>query len=179
MIVSIATAMSVASLNLYHFGKHHIHPVPKWLGRLFFIIIPKLLFMKIDLPARCKKPKTKLSKKCNCKNSLQNGTVTSDEEDKITSNPVSRSSIPLVLRSCPSKQLSNETSRLKFSFDYIHRLIEQNERRSEQQEHNTSIAQEWQILGRVIDRLFVLIFSIGTMLVFIFIFYQAPHLRLK
>jgi len=47
--------MSVASLNLYHYGKHHIHPVPKWLGRLFFFIIPKLLFMNIDLPIRLQK----------------------------------------------------------------------------------------------------------------------------
>jgi hypothetical protein len=68
---------------------------------------------------------------------------------------------------------------LKLSFDYIYHLIEQNERRCEQQEHNTTIGQEWQILGRVIDRLFVFIFLISTMLVFVFIFYQAPHLRLK
>ena len=50
IIVSIATAMSVASLNLYHHGKHHVHPVPHWLARLFFIKIPKLLCMNIDLP---------------------------------------------------------------------------------------------------------------------------------
>ncbi len=68
---------------------------------------------------------------------------------------------------------------MKFSFDYIHRLIEQNERRCEQQEYNTTIGQEWQILGRVIDRLFVVIFLISTMFVFGIIFYQAPHLRLK
>jgi hypothetical protein len=47
--------MSVASLNLYHHGKHHIHPVPKWIGRLFFFIFPKLLFMNIDLPERWQK----------------------------------------------------------------------------------------------------------------------------
>ena len=54
IIVSIATAMSVASLNLYHHGKHHIHPVPKWIGRLFFFIVPKLLFMNLDLPSYLK-----------------------------------------------------------------------------------------------------------------------------
>lgn len=54
IIVSIATAMSVASLNIYHHGKHHPHPVPKWIARLFFIIIPKLLFMNIQLPYRWK-----------------------------------------------------------------------------------------------------------------------------
>ena len=62
---------------------------------------------------------------------------------------------------------------------YIYRLIEQNERRCEQQEHNSTIGQEWQILGRVIDRLFVFLFLIGTMFVFGIIFHQAPHLRLK
>lgn len=48
IIVSIATAMSVASLNLYHYGKHHARPVPKWIAQLFFTIIQKLLFMNID-----------------------------------------------------------------------------------------------------------------------------------
>jgi len=129
------------------------------------------------------------SNKCNYtnlinkKNSLQNGAITSDEEslihNKTTSNNIPRLSIPLILRPYPSKQIQNENNRLKLSFDYIYHLIEQNERRCEQQEHNTTIGQEWQILGRVIDRLFVFIFLISTMLVFVFIFYQAPHLRLK
>ena len=62
IIVSIATAMSVASLNLYHRGKHHPHPVPKWIVRLFFIIIPKLLFMNIDLPVHYHKRREDLLK---------------------------------------------------------------------------------------------------------------------
>ncbi len=129
------------------------------------------------------------SNKCNYtnlinkNNSLPNGTLTLDEDliehDKTISNNIPRSSIPLVIRSYPSKQIQNENNRLKLSLDYIHRLIEQNERRCEQQEHNTVIEQEWQILGRVTDRLLVVIFFIGTMLAFVFIFYQAPHLRLK
>jgi hypothetical protein len=87
-------------------------------------------------------------------------------------------SAPLVLRSYTSKQDKfNET--IKSSMDYIHRLIEQNERRFEQQEHNTIIGQEWQILGRVVDRLLVFVFLIGSMLVFLYILRQAPHLRLK
>jgi hypothetical protein len=67
----------------------------------------------------------------------------------------------------------------KFSTDYIHRLIEQNERRYEQQEHNTTMGHEWQILSQVVDRLLVFVFLISTMLVFFFIFRQAPLLRLK
>jgi hypothetical protein len=68
---------------------------------------------------------------------------------------------------------------MKLSMDYIHRLVEQNERRYEQQEHNATIGQEWQILSRVVDRLLVFIFLFSTMLVFSYIFLQAPHLRLK
>ena len=68
---------------------------------------------------------------------------------------------------------------LKSSFDYFHRLIGKSERRYEEQEYNGIIAQEWQIVGRVVDRLLVYIFLIGTMFVFGFIFRQAPHLRLK
>ncbi len=63
IIVSIATAMSVASLNIYHHGKNHPRPVPKWLARLFLIIIPKLLFMKINLPAQWKNRQESLLKR--------------------------------------------------------------------------------------------------------------------
>ena len=102
---------------------------------------------------------------------------------------------PLILRSYTSFQsakqpqkdnqnhlpdLSNKTTNnMKLSIDYIHRLVEQNERRYERQEHNTSIEHEWQILSRVVDRLLVFVFLFSTMLVFYLIFGQAPHLRLK
>jgi hypothetical protein len=107
------------------------------------------------------------------------------EHDKITVTSSDNNhglTTPLVLRPYPLKQhlqKPNENTTFKSSIDYVHRLIEQNERRCEQQEHNTIIEQEWQMLGRVVDRLFVFVFLIGTMLIFIFIFYQAPHLRLK
>jgi hypothetical protein len=74
-----------------------------------------------------------------------------------------------------NKNLNNR----KVSIDYIHRLVEQNERRYEQQERHTTIGHEWQILSQVVDRLLVFIFLIGTMLVFLYIFRQAPLLRLK
>ncbi len=121
--------------------------------------------------------------------SLENGTTTLIEDsvvhDKITVTSSDNNhgvTTPLVLRPYPAKQhlqKSNDNTTFKSSLDYVHRLIEQNERRCEQQERNTKIEQEWQMLGRVVDRLFVFIFLIGTMLIFIFIFYQAPHLRLK
>ncbi len=54
--------MSVASLNIYHHGKHNHRPVPKWIGRLFFIIIAKLLFMTIELPANYQEQQDNLLK---------------------------------------------------------------------------------------------------------------------
>ena len=75
--------------------------------------------------------------------------------------------------------LTKNNRHMKLSMDYIHRLVEQNERRYEQQEHQTTIGHEWQILSRVVDRLLVLIFLLGTMFIFLFIFFQAPLLRLK
>jgi hypothetical protein len=111
---------------------------------------------------------------------------------------------PLILRSYTSLQSSNNSSTkqqqlqqhkynekdlidssnknlnsMKLSVDYIHRLVEQNERRWEQQEHNTTIGHEWQLLSQVVDRLLIFVFLISTMLVFFLIFRQAPHLRLK
>jgi len=150
IIVSIATAMSVASLNLYHRGKHHVQPVPKWISRLFFCLLPKLLLMNISLPNRLKKRER----------------ISSDIMTRIVSSPLIRSK-------------SIEVNRIQYSIDYIHRLIEHNQRRSEEQDANLLIIQEWQILGRVVDRLFVWIFLIGTMFVFYLIFSQAPRLRLK
>lgn len=143
--------MSVASLNLYHRGKHHVQPVPKWISPLFFCLLPKLLFMNIDLPSNRLRKRERIS---------------SDIMTRIVSSPLIRSK-------------SIEVNRVQCSIDYIHRLIERNQRRSEEQDANLLIIQEWQILGRVIDRLFVWIFLIGTMFVFYLIFSQAPHLRLK
>jgi hypothetical protein len=74
---------------------------------------------------------------------------------------------------------TKNTNNLKLSIDYIHRFVEQNERRCEQQEHDAIIGHEWQILSRVVDRLLVFVFLVSNMLVFIAIFHQAPHLRLK
>ena len=75
--------------------------------------------------------------------------------------------------------VNKHTNNMKLSIDYILHYIEQNEQRYEEQEHNRNIEQEWQILGRVVDRLLVYIFIISSMLVFLLIFFQAPHLRLK
>ncbi|CAF0938376.1 unnamed protein product [Adineta ricciae] len=196
IIVSIATAMSVASLNLYHHGKHYLQPVPNWISRLFFFIIPKLLFMNIDLPVRFQKehnhtkfPSYKKQAKLTPTNHTepsQNGLLPLDEDSSehekltvISSDNNHNQSSPLVLRSHTPKPKSSENNHFKASIPYIYRFMEQNERRCEQQEHNATIGQEWQILGRVIDRLFVVLFLIGTMLVFGFIFQQAPDLRLK
>ncbi|CAF3237092.1 unnamed protein product [Rotaria socialis] len=209
IIVSIATAMSVASLNLYHHGKNYIHPVPKWIAQLFFVIIPKLLFMNIDFPAHMKKRRKSVhnstssvsrknqfeSNSSNLTNkisSLNDGTLILGEDlleyEKITltsSDNNHKSSTPLVLRPYTSKQQqqnlqkSTDTNNFKSSLYHIHRLIEKSERRYEQKEHKKSIGQEWQILGRVIDRLLVYIFFLGTILAFLCIVLQAPRLRLK
>lgn len=94
--------------------------------------------------------------------------------------------VPLILRPYTSKQKHqlvqqkhNDFDGFKTSLNRIHRLIEKNELRYNQKHYNTVIGQEWQILGRVVDRLLVYIFLICTMLVFLFIFLQAPRLRLK
>jgi hypothetical protein len=166
-----------------------------------------------------KKKHSKQSKKysSNKNTSLHNGRMTLyDDASERDTTPAATSltysdnlhaydfytSPPLILRSYPSFQSSNNPSKqqqqqqqqskdaqnqyidstnknMKFSTDYIHRLIEQNERRYEQQEHITTIGREWQLLSQVVDRLLVFVFLISTMLVFFFIFRQAPLLRLK
>ncbi|CAF1402169.1 unnamed protein product [Adineta steineri] len=254
IIVSIATAMSVASLNLYHHGKHNPHPVPKWLARIFFIIVPKLLFMKIELPTnwqvrrssllkcmsssptKTKKKQTKqppnkyLANKYDCTNKnniLQNGKMTL-YEDSVENDPtIATSSLtysdnlhscdfytspPLILRSYTSFQSSTNssnkqqhhhqqqqqqkfndkdnqnylhessnriTNNLKSSIDYIHRLVEQNERRYEQQERLTTVGQEWQILSRVVDRLLVFVFLVSNILVFFYYFSSSTTFKIK
>ena len=258
--------MSVASLNIYHHGKHHPFPVPKWLGQLFFIFIPKLLFMNITLPInwqnrhdsllKCmvnrreylsnkftflfffKSPtnqtyplKLKTRKKSNKQlinktTSFHNGKMTLYEDPIEREIPTGTSSLaysenihpyefctspPLILRSYTSLQstkqsthsqqhhlhqqqqqaqaqaqqqqlqkendLTNKTSKLSMS--YIHRLIEQSERRYERQEQTTTICYEWQILSQVVDRLLVFLFLLSTIIVFVAIFFRAPLLRLK
>lgn len=146
-----------------------------------FSIFSILAFQKV--------PKSKKRVKLtptNQKKPSQNGLLTVDEDSSehekltvISSDQNHKQSSPLVLRSYTPKPKSSENNHFKASIPYIYHLMEQNERRCEQQEHNATIGQEWQILGRVIDRLFVVLFLIGTLLVFGFIFQQAPDLRLK
>lgn len=82
-------------------------------------------------------------------------------------------------QSCSTDLPNINTKNMKLPLDYIHRLVEQHENRHEEQEHNKRIGQEWQLLGRIVDRLFVFLFLITTIIVFLLIFVQAPHLRLK
>ncbi|CAF5039726.1 unnamed protein product, partial [Rotaria sp. Silwood1] len=181
-----------------------------WIAQLFFVIIPKLLFMNIDLSAHWQQRQNSIrnstpisSRKNQYKynytnttkktNSLHNGPITFDDEsfehDKITvtsSDNIHKSSVSLILRPYTSKQqiqksttTTTNNNNVKSSIHYIHRLIEKNEHRCEEQEHKIRIVQEWQILGQVVDRLLVYIFLICTILVFGFILLQAPRLRLK
>lgn len=100
-------------------------------------------------------------------------------------NPINRIHHRQIKRDNSSNRVESNTIRthqkqqLKLSIDYVHRLVDQNERRYEQQEHLNKISQEWQILSRVVDRLLVCIFLFSSMFVFGVIFFQAPHLRLK
>jgi uncharacterized membrane protein len=48
-IVSFATAMTVMTLNIHHKGTRG-YEIPVIIKKLFFQVIAKLLFMKIDLP---------------------------------------------------------------------------------------------------------------------------------
>ena len=76
-----------------------------------------------------------------------------------------------VLETLRTKRKSPVTE-IKSSIDSIHRLIEQ-------QQYQTIIGRQWQILGRVLDRLLVYLFFFGTIFVFYLILSQAPQLRLK
>jgi hypothetical protein len=48
-IVSSATAMTVLTLNIHHKGSRGIE-LPYQVKRIFFGIVAKLLFIKLDLP---------------------------------------------------------------------------------------------------------------------------------
>jgi hypothetical protein len=49
-IVSFATAMTVFTLNIHHKGARG-YEVPNILRKLFFGIVAKMLFIKLDLPS--------------------------------------------------------------------------------------------------------------------------------
>lgn len=48
-LISLSTALNVFTLNVHHKGLRG-HKVPYCLKRVFFGIIAKMLFLKIDLP---------------------------------------------------------------------------------------------------------------------------------
>ena len=48
-VISLSTALNVFTLNVHHKGLRG-HKVPHCLKRVFFGIVSKMLFLKIDLP---------------------------------------------------------------------------------------------------------------------------------
>ena len=146
LIVSIATAMSVASLNVYYRGKLSCHSVPKYLRR----------FLRL--------------KTSNRRMSLIG-----------TESPPTSTLAPLILRSYSSKKKKKSLlhDQWQTSMDYLYRLIAQHQTRSREQFEQNLLAEEWQLLGRFVDRLLVYLFLVGTIVIFGLIFGQVPHLRLK
>lgn len=205
--------MSVASLNLYHHGKHHFHRVPPWLSWIFLNFLPKILFMDAEIRSDLETRQTKTRRNSQKQKQIrsepnQNGKmVLYDDRAEEKLNETNRNDIlfstPLILRSSSpttnSNSINNQIStkrinerenstncikisqqqQIQFSIDYLHKLIEQNERRHQEQEVQNLVVQEWQILSRVVDRLFVFIFSIASIFVFCLIFARAPHIRWK
>lgn len=150
LIVSIATAMSVASLNLYHRGKSSRQRVPKLFRR----------FLR------------------------SNPSSSRILDSYLSSNrPTSDSSnfAPLILRSYRSKRKKRTflQDQWQASLDYLYRLIAEHQSRSDEQLEQNLIAEEWHMLGRLVDHLLVYLFLFGAVIVFGLIFGQVPHLRLK
>ncbi|XP_060556811.1 ligand-gated ion channel 4-like [Ruditapes philippinarum] len=161
-IVSSATAMTVLTLNIHHKGARGIE-VPHSVKRMFFGIIAKILFIKLDLPSPPPGPglsRIPLHDHC------QYDTPDFDAEIPAQNGGLSPRFVNRlrVGGATPTASDNVEQQFLKV-LKKVYETIERNETRLQEQDRKDILKQEWQQLALVLDRLLLLVFIIVTVTV--------------
>ncbi|XP_045169531.1 ligand-gated ion channel 4-like [Mercenaria mercenaria] len=161
-IVSSATAMTVLTLNIHHKGARGIE-VPHTVKKIFFGLIAKVLFIKLDLPSPPPGPglsRIPLHDHCQYESPdfepeipTQNGGLSPRFVNRLR-----------VGGATPTATDNVEQQFLKV-LKKVYQTIERNETRLQEQDRKDILKQEWQQLALVLDRLLLLVFIIVTITV--------------
>lgn len=162
-IVSSATAMTVLTLNIHHKGARGIE-VPQLVKRIFFQIIAKILFIKLDLPSPPPGPglsRIPMHEHCQYESATefdpdipaQNGGLSPRFMNKLR------------VGGATATVADNVEQEFLKVLKKVYQTIERNEIRLQEQDRKDTLKQEWQQLALVLDRLLLLVFIIVTVTV--------------
>ncbi|XP_067139227.1 neuronal acetylcholine receptor subunit alpha-10-like [Centruroides vittatus] len=169
-LVSLATALSVVTLNIHHRGMRG-KEVPPIVKRIVFGCLAKLMFIELDLD---------FNVESNRRNRHPLPVRIQPERDTWENGRLSpKFRSPHCISTIQSSNFieSFEKHFLKV-LNKVYQTIEKNEVRLAEQERRDTIKLEWQQVALVIDRFLLLIFVISTLATSFGILCMSPHARL-
>ncbi|XP_061186001.1 ligand-gated ion channel 4-like [Saccostrea echinata] len=146
-LISLSTALNVFTLNVHHKGLRG-HKVPYCLKRVFFGIVARMLFLKIDLPVAPEEGMEQVPSP---------RYIIYDSEPPPASNGGGGMSPRLMQKTEPDDPCHKEFTRI---LQRVNKTIDRNDQRMAEQDRRDVIKNEWQQLALVIDRLLLVLFII-------------------
>ncbi|XP_061185601.1 neuronal acetylcholine receptor subunit alpha-10-like [Saccostrea echinata] len=203
IIVSLATAMTVFTLNIHHKG-HRGYPISPVLKKIFFGVFAKLMCVKMDTCGNRSKvtftpdftsnmannysPVSKISevertklledgvRPCCCHNERQ--TMNHSYEMKPENNVRKNHTPDLHNNQTFASPSSEAASTLELNFSKVLskvcHTIDNNESRQREQDVRDSVRYEWQQLALVVDRMLLTVFMLVTLIMTSAIMMQGP-----
>ncbi|CAL1289880.1 unnamed protein product [Larinioides sclopetarius] len=173
-LVSLATAMSVVTLNIHHRGLHG-NEVPSIVKKFVFGVLAKMLFIRVQFPDTldssnsmfCRMSNTKIMPE---KDYCENGGIS----PKLH---CSNNCITNLHRAIKNPMENFEIQFLKV-LEKVYQTIERNEIRTTEQDRKDKIRSEWQHVALIIDRFLLWVFIISTLGTTFGILSMSPHARL-
>nr|XP_022310880.1 ligand-gated ion channel 4-like [Crassostrea virginica]XP_022310881.1 ligand-gated ion channel 4-like [Crassostrea virginica] len=147
-VISLSTALNVFTLNVHHKGLRG-HKVPHCLKRVFFGIVSKMLFLKIDLPVAPEEGMEQVPSP---------RYIVYDSEPPPAING-SGSTFPTRQGHKPDTDDASQREFMRI-LHRVNKTIDKNEQRLSEQDRRDVINQEWQQLALVIDRLLLVLFVV-------------------
>lgn len=146
-LISLSTALNVFTLNVHHKGLRG-HKVPYCLKRVFFGIIAKMLFLKIDLPVAPEEGMEQVPSP---------RYIVYDSEPPPATN--GSGSMPSRLGHKPDMEDPSQKEFVRI-LHRVNKTIDKNDQRMAEQDRRDVINLEWQQLALVIDRLLLVLFVV-------------------
>ncbi|XP_054710773.1 neuronal acetylcholine receptor subunit alpha-10-like [Uloborus diversus] len=171
-LVSLATAMSVVTLNIHHRGLHG-NEVPPLVKKFVFGVLAKVLCIKVDFLEAFDTNQKVFHR-------VPNSKIIPDQNFCENISPIARCGnhcIAHLHRSIKNPVENFETHFLKV-LDKVHQTIEKNETRTAELDRRDKIKAEWQLLALVIDRCLLWVFIVSTLGTTFGILSMSPHARL-
>ncbi|KAM3721060.1 Acetylcholine receptor non-alpha chain [Dirofilaria immitis] len=164
IMVSLSVFVTVISLNL-HFRRPSTHQMPIWIKWLFLRILPKILFMRRPMLIEIDEAFRKAG---NRRGELRNNIIINRHEQKVSCNACHNANVK-VNEQIQKLYHSPHVIKAFENVCFIAELLKKKDR-------DEMVDEDWKFVAKVLDRLFLILFSVtcfsGTALILL----QAPSL---